>query len=79
MLVTVCEYEQNPSRGVGRVAHKIFRDVRMHGRTYVRAYGQMDGRTDGKVQILMPTHYFVCVWALYHYSDRFIIELKHLK
>ena len=40
MLVTVYGYEQNPSRGVGGVAHTRFRDV----------------RTYGDVQILMPTH-----------------------
>ena len=28
MLVTVCEYEQNPSRSVGGVAHTRFQDVR---------------------------------------------------
>ena len=44
MLVTVYEYEQNPSRGVGGVAHTRFRVVRTDGRTY------------GEVQILMPIH-----------------------
>ena len=43
MLVTVCEYEQNISRGVGGVAHTRFRVV----------------RTYGEVQILMPTHYSI--------------------
>jgi len=27
-LVTVCEYEQNPSRNVGEVAHTRFQDIR---------------------------------------------------
>ena len=45
MLVTVCGYEQNPSSGVG------FRVVR----TYIRTIG----RTDGEVQIFMPTQNFV--------------------
>jgi len=33
MLVTVCAYEQNPSRSVGGVAHTIFRVVRTYGQT----------------------------------------------
>ena len=33
MLVSVCEYEHNPSRGVGEVAHTRFRVVRMDGWT----------------------------------------------
>ena len=36
MLVTVYGYEQNPSRGVGGVAHTIIRVVRTYGRTYER-------------------------------------------
>ena len=32
MFVTVCGYEQNPSKGVGGVALTRFRDVRTHGR-----------------------------------------------
>ena len=51
MLVTVCEYEQNPSRGVGGVVHTRFR--------VVRTYIQTDKRMDGEVQILIPTHNFV--------------------
>jgi len=47
MLVTVCGYEQNPSRGVGGVAHTRIWVVRT------------DRRTSGEVQILMPTHNFV--------------------
>ena len=43
MLVTVHEYEQKPSTGVGGVAHTIFWVVRMYG----------------AMQILMPTHDFV--------------------
>ena len=34
MLVTVCGYEQNPSRGVGGVAHTGFRVVRTDRRPY---------------------------------------------
>ena len=51
MLVTVYGYEQNPSRGVGGVAHTRFCVVHMAGRTYCWTYGE--------VQILMPTHNFM--------------------
>ena len=47
MLVTVCGYEQNPSRGVGGVAHTRIWVVRT------------DRRTSGEVQILMPKYNFV--------------------
>jgi len=55
MLVTVCGYEHNPSRGV---AHTRFRVVHTDGRTY------------GEVQILMLTQNFVggiknTVWCPY--------------
>ena len=39
MLATVYELEQNPSRGVGGVAHTRFQ--------VVRKYGWTEGRTDG--------------------------------
>ena len=50
MLVTVYGYEQNPSRGVGGVAHTSFAGC---------TYGQTCRRMYGEVQILMPTHNFV--------------------
>ena len=46
MLVTVCGYEQNPSRGVGGEL-----GTQISGRTYIQ--------TDREVQILLPTHNFV--------------------
>jgi len=33
MLVSVCEYEHNPSRSIGGVAHTRFQVVRMDGWT----------------------------------------------
>jgi len=46
MLVTVCGYEQNRSRGLGGVVHTPFQVER----TYRRMYRE--------VRILMPTHCF---------------------
>jgi len=48
MLVTVCGYEQNPSRVVGEVVHTRFWVV------------HTEGWTDGVVQILTATHKIVC-------------------
>ena len=82
MLVTVCGYEQNPSRGVGEVVHTRFLDIRTDGwrSANLNAHPQVWGLKNNIQSTVIISIFFKSVQYLKEFElNESVNELTFLK